>query len=131
MGNIIDRKRRSQDILPGALFMGVTRPLMALTHVPPGSAEDDQHHQKNSKLFSIHFAAVRLRFKNARPMPESATTAGIPMMLPHLMVFSSELMSRVSFLRSCFNWTLTSASFFLSFSSSTCCSGERIKRWVP
>ena len=61
-------------------------------HTQPAPLRTINNYKKNSELFPIHLADVRFRLKIARPIPDSATkAAGMPMMLPHLMVFSKRV----------------------------------------
>ena len=42
-------------------------------------SHDDDENRKKSKLFAVHFAAVRFCFMSANEIPEIATSNGIPM----------------------------------------------------
>ena len=66
-----------------------------LLHPPARATQDDEQHHQIAKLFPVHFADVRFRLKTAKPIPDSATTTGMPRMFSPLQ----PVFERVDFLR--------------------------------
>src|SRR5690349_12721031 len=129
MGHVVQGEFIAEKLFTHARVPGVRRVVLSPFNEQSGPADDHQQHEQNYELFPIHFAEVRFRLKTARQIPDIATSAGMPMMFPHFNLFSKASLSCASFLRSCFSSMLVCACFFLKFSSSACCSGERMKRW--
>ena len=114
--DVVDGKGIAEEFLLPApcSFTGGGFAIAGLFYPVTGPAKDYQKNNENSKLFADSFCRRAFPFKDGQAdARESATTAGMAMILDHLSVFSSELISCVNFLRSPFNWMFTSACFFL------------------
>src|SRR5439155_1820668 len=132
-GRIQDRDLRDlaqaqarDHLLPGARIRG--RPCRAVGQDDGGTrcGEDREYRERDEELPAVHIAGVLRRRRIARPIPASATTRGISAMFSTLVQNWSASLSARSSRRTSFSARRVSAAFLRKFSSSLCCSAERI-----